>query len=380
MTALFTIPDRPMPNAWKWILSAGSSFLFFGVVLVVFGIVQPDLDDHIAISNRMWTGFKIPAHPLFYTSIQILSFFSQDFKLEVFAAFLVFAAAQTLKIQMAGRLLEAISGKALNYWAYFGVFTGCWIINPTIWEPHFILNQIEPNFYHNGTLQVCLPFALWLIREIFEFVENEKPGAVRYMMYAGLLTGIGKPSLLFCVIPMLPVYALWRRGLSRTLLQAIQVSLVFTFLIMGQSMYLRFNPPNYVTSFKVLVKPFYQFGGWIGHMKMLFYSSLVPMVFLLANRSALRNPFFLFLMACHLFGLGIAITFVDTLNGVMYNNMTWQSSITLLLLVLFSIGMFYQNPKSPVYLKVALTLLLVADLGYFAWYIFQAYIYKSFFI
>lgn len=373
-------PDRPIPSSWAWMLSAGSSFLFFGVLLLVFRIVQPDLDDHITISHRMWEGFKIPAHPLFYTSIQLLSFFTQKPWMELIAAFLVFGLAQTFKIQMAVRLVEAISGKALSILAYFGVFAACWVINPNVWEPHFIFDQIEPNFFHNGTLQVSLPFGLWLLREIYLFIEEEKPGTVRHMLYAGLLTGLGKPSLLFCIIPLLPVYALLRRGLSRTLLQAIQVSLVFIFLIMGQSMYLRFNPPNYVTSFKVLVKPFYQFGGLVGHAKMLFYSSLVPMLFLLANRAFWRNPFLLFLLACHLLGLGIAITFVDTLNGIMYNNMTWQSSVTLLLLHVVSIGLFFQNQSLSKPLRLVFGFFLMADLVYFCWYIYQVYIYKSFFI
>lgn len=368
------------PTMLRWLVAAASSFGYFAVVLLIYRVVQPDLDEHIIIAEGMWKNGKVPAHPVFYTLIQLLSFFTNDFELELIAAFLIFGTAQTMKIIMAGKLVETVSGKKLNLIAFLAVFISCWMITPGIFEDKFIVNQMVPNFLHNGTLLISIPFYLWMIQRMYLLVEREDSGSIRQILYSGILAGLCKPSFLFCIIPVFPLYVYLRKGISYTLLQALQVALIFAFLIIGQSLYLRLNPPNYIAEFKIKFLPFYQYGSFSQHVKVLLYSLSVPALLFVFGRKEMRNAFLYFLGACHFFGLLIAFTLVDTINGIRFNNMTWQTSVTLLLLLVLTSGIFFQSERIVRPVKLLMFSVLLACLAYTGWYSFQVIVYRNFFL
>jgi hypothetical protein len=374
------ISTRIIPVWCRWLVAAIPSFGYFAVVLLIFRVVQPDLDEHIIIAEGMWKNGKVPAHPIFYTLIQVLSFFTNDFQLELIAAFLIFGTAQTMKIIMAGKLVETVSGKKLGPAAFFAVFISCWMITPGIFEAKYIVNQIVPNFLHNGTLLISIPFYLWMIQRMYLLVEQEDSGSIRQILLSGILAGLCKPSFLFCIIPVFPLYVYFRRGISYTLLQALQVALIFSFLIIGQSLYLKLNPPNYISAFKIKFMPFYQYGSLSQHIRVLLYSLSVPALLFALGKKEMRNAFLYFLIACHFFGLLIAFTLVDTINGIKFNNMTWQTSVSLLLLLVLTAGIFFQSERISRPSKLFMFSVLLACLAYSGWYSFQVIVYRNFFL
>lgn len=377
---LLQLANKRASRTWIWAVSAATSFSFFALMLLVFRVIQPDLDEHIIISDGMWKNGKVPAHPVFYFLIQLFSFFSKDFTLELFAAFLIFSLAQTFKIISGVALVETISKKEISNWAFFGVLVTCWIITPGFFDEKFIINQIEPNFFHNGTLLVSAPFSIWMVRNMYLLAECDDFSKTKYILYSGIMAGLSKPSILFCVIPLFPFYAYMCRGISRNLLKALQISLLLSFLIIGQSLYLRINPPNYIDTFKIHFLPFYQYGSVYQHLKVVFFSLIIPLMIFIFGKGVFKNAFFSFLVACHALGLTIAFTLVDSINGIKFNNMTWQTSLTLLTILISMVGLFFQSGKISIIFKSIVTLFLNFCLGYFAWYAYQVIIYRSFFI
>lgn len=372
--------EKPISKKLIWIFSTLSSCVFFSTTILYFKVWQPDLDEHILISEGMFENGKVPAHPLFYFFIQFFSFFSKNFRLEVFAGFLVFSAAQTMKIIASSDLVESISRRKMTWIGFLVVFCSCWVITPGIFEEHFIINQIVPNYFHNGTLHLSIPFSLWLLRKIYLFVELNEERRIRQIIQLGIIAGLCKPSILFCLIPLFPAYVYLRKGISGQLLGALQVSLLFSFLLIGQSLYLRLNPPNYISSFKIEFRPFFQFGSLWYHFKVLVYSLFLPLLLFIAGWPKSRNPFILFLALCHFLGLIITFTLVDSINGIKFNNMTWQSSVTLLLLLVSTGGLVFQSEKIGMKAKLSLLLLFMGYMAYTAQYFFHVIVYRSFFL
>jgi len=372
--------EKPISKKWIWIFSTLSSCVFFSVIILLFNVLQPDLDEHILISEGMFLNGKIPAHPLFYFFIQLFSFFSKNFRLEVFAGFLIFSAAQILKIIASSDLVESISRRKMTWIGFLVVFCSCWVITPGIFEEHFIINQIVPNYFHNGTLHLSIPFSLWLFQKIYQFVELNEERRIRQIIQLGIIAGLCKPSILFCLIPLFPTYVYFRKGISGQLLGALQISLLFSFLLIGQSLYLRMNPPNYITTFKIEFHPFYQFGSLWNHFKVIIYSLFLPLILYIAAMPKSRNPFIYFLALCHLLGLIIAFTLVDSINGVRFNNMTWQTSVTLLLLLVTTGGLFFQSEKIVLKAKLGMLVVIMGYMAYSVNYFFHVIVYRSFFI
>lgn len=365
---------------WRILLSAASSFGFYAILLLVFHVVQPDLDEHIAISERMWLNGKVPAHPMFYALIQVLSFFTNDAKLELMAAFLIFGTAQMMKIIAACSFVETITDQKMSWLSFAAVFISCWMITPGIFEEKFIVNQMVPNFFHNGTLMVSIPFSIWMVQNMYRLATEEDFTRTGTIILAGILSGLGKPSLLFCVIPVFPVYVFLKKGISIQLLRALQISLLLSFLVIGQSLYLRINPPNYIGTFKIEFLPFYQYGTFWDHVKVLAYSLAIPVFLFITGKKELKKDFLFFLAGCHFFGLGIAFTLVDTINGMKFNNMTWQTSVTLLLMLISFSGTYFQSDKIGLKRKVVMLMGFAACLGYFGLYSFKVIIFRTFFL
>lgn len=369
----------PLPEPVFRFLVLVFSFGFYGLLLLVFRVIQPDLDEHIVIAENMFTDGKVPAHPFFYFLIRLFSAFSLNFKAELFAAFVVFSLAQAAKLYASRSLVETIFSIRLSAVAIAGLFLCQLVISFSVSEPRFIINQISPNYFHNGTLQLSLPFALWCLREaiVFSRSEEENP-PFRFILYSGFLCGLAKPSFLFCFIPSFPVFLFFRHGLSRKLLSGLQVATLFSFLVMGQSFYLKINPPNYVTSFRVLFLPFYQFGSLSSHLSMLVFGGFCAWAGILLRPSWWRNPLGIWLLGMWVFSLGISFTLVDEINGDRYSNMTWQTSVLFYLLLLVSFGAVVSAEER--WKKVVFGLVLVAGALYGLQYLYFAVQIKSLFI
>jgi len=364
-----------------WGISIAFSFGFYFFPLIVFRIVQPDLDEHIVISENMFVDWHVPAHPLFYFLIQLFSFFTKNLTLEIWAAFLVFSLAQLLKIYASREVVEEIFGYKLTIFSYLVLVLCQLVISFSIFESHFIMNQMSPNYFHNGTLQLSIPFALLLFREAVRFQKSEGSYRILKILGFGLLVCLSKPSFLFCFIPLFPTYILFTRGIGRKLLGSLKILTLFSFIIIGQSLYLKLNPPNYVTSFKVLFLPFYQFGSFQSHLSMMFYGSFLILLGLLLEPRLRKEASFQFLIAMLFFAYVISFLFVDSINGNLYSNMTWQTTVILYLLLIVACGHIFQPQKVGFHWRQGLFLFaLLANVGYTFIYFIYVIGMRTFFI
>lgn len=347
------------------------SFAFYGVLILVFGIIQPDLDEHIVISENMFEG-RIPAHPMFYTLIQLFSFFTKIKKLEIIAGALIFSLAQWAKIIISKQLLEEMFEMRFTILPFLILLAFQLMISFSVGESHFIVNQICPNYFHNGTLACSIPFALLLFREAWRYGQKEEYSN-RFMIYFGFLMALAKPSFLFCFIPLFPAYILYQHGLGRKLLGSLQVSLLLTFVIMGQSFYLRLNPPSYINSFKVAFMPFHHYGTPLMHLKLILAGIFLclPLLFI-GGKSLIRRPDFQFILAMLVFAYGLSFNFVDIINGFMFSNMSWQSTIVLYLMLIVGFGFAWTKKQVPMWQWGLFSIFLLANLSYSLLYLFHA--------
>lgn len=347
------------------------SFAFYGLLILGFGVIQPDLDEHIVISENMFDG-RIPAHPMFYTFIQLFSWFTKSKKLEIIAGTLIFSMAQWAKIAISRQILEEIFGLKFTILPFLILLSLQLIISFSLGDSHFIVNQICPNYFHNGTLACSIPFALLLFRESWRFAHQpDYPN--RYMVYFGFLMALAKPSFLFCFIPLFPAFILYLHGLGRKLLGSLQVSLLLTFVIMGQSFYLRLNPPSYIGSFKVAFMPFYHYGTPFMHVKLVLGGLFLCLpLLLIGGKSLFRRADFLFILAMLVFAYGLSFNFVDIINGYMFSNMSWQTTIVLYLLMIMAFGYAWTKKNVPLWQWGLFSIFFLANLFYTLLYLFHA--------
>lgn len=365
----------------QWGIAASFSFGLYFILLIVFRVEQPDLDDHIVISENMFKDWRVPAHPLFYSLIQLLSFFSKNHDLEVFAAFLVFSLTQFAKILISKRLIEEVFNYTLDLFGFLVLVMAQLVISFSVFEKYFIINQICPNFFHNGTLQLSIPFVLLLLLEAWRFAKGDEKYSIKKMLLYGLLVALSKPSFLFCFIPVFPAYILYVNGIGRKLLASLQVSTLFTFIIMGQSFYLRMNPHSYLTSFKIAFLPFFQFGSLQSHMSMMVYGLFIPIIAFCLKPQYFQDRFVQFLLVMLVLSFAISFSFVDVLNGVYYSNMTWQTSVIMYLLLAFGLGcIFKPGVNGLTWKQLVFSIAVLANAVYSLIYFFYAVGMKTLFI
>jgi hypothetical protein len=215
-----------------------------------------------------------------------------------------------------------------------------------IWGDLLLMGKLSPTYFHNGTLSLSMPLALFLFRNTASFLEKKGSLQVRPMLYLGLLLIFIKPSFAFGFIPLLPFFVLLTYGLSRELLDALKISVLLIFCIIFQSMILRVYPDEFYKSFKVVFHPFYLYGTLASHFKIMLEGVFLGWVFcLLYLKKVFRSQTLLFTVALVLSGYFIAFLFYDVRDGMTFPDMTWQSSIYgyLFLLVAPSLAWKFEN-------------------------------------
>ena len=374
MNSILQKSDFQLDEKIYWLVSALFSFGFYYLLIIHFGVVQPDLDEHIVISENMFKDWKVPAHPMFYFFIQFFSFFSKNLTLEIFAGFLTFSIAQLAKIHVSRKILQEVCGLHLNWISFSLLLLIQLVISFSIFEEKFIVGQISPNFFHNGTMQLSIPFALLLFLEAVRFQRSDDDKyPIKRMLLFGFLGALAKPSFLFCFIPFFPAFILFTNGIGRKLLGSLQVSTLLTFVIIGQSYYLKVNPPNYVSTFKVLFLPFYHYGTFGDHLKLVFYGCFVLVPILVFEfRIFVQEKVIQFVSGMVIFAYLISFVFVDTVNGIMFSNLSWQTTIVLYILILISMGFLFSSPKKSLIAKLAFVLFLIANVGFTFFYLINS--------
>jgi hypothetical protein len=346
------------------------------------GIVQPDLDEHIVISNNMWDTMRLPAHPIFYILIQLLSGFSKNLSSQLVAALIIFSIAQWAKIMISAKIIKELFNYDVNYLLAFSLWSFQLFTNFSPFQDTFIKDQLSINFFHNGTLLVSMPFAFMLFLNAIRFFKSDKNKHLRHMIFWGLLTILSKPSFMFCFIAAFPLYVQLIRGFSSSFYKALLVSAVFIAFILMQSLYLKFLPPAYMQKITISLKPLYLFGTLQHHFWVFLNTSGLWLVGVWAfNKQFISIKENRFVIAMLLTAYFIAFMFIDEIDGVLFNNMTWQVPIVLNLMYMVIIGIF-SNPTTQVN-KLKYTIFVALYFGYFLhglYYLYMAIQFRSFFI
>jgi hypothetical protein len=321
-------------TATRWEKYGPAIFISIGLFayLILFReITQPDLRDHIRISNQMFEGTHMP-HPVFFLLLQVFSGFSKNSMALLFAAFFLFSLGSFLKIIFSIQLCETILKEKASRLLLI-IVLACQAAIGFVWlQDGFVRSSLSPNFFHNGTLILSLPPSLYLLNQSILFLRDEDPKRKGRMILAGFMILLIKPSFLFCWIPVLPVFVLLFHGTSKKLLSILQVAVILIFALVLQSFFLR----NSAVGFKLLFSPFTYFGTIPNHLRVFMAAVFFPLVSLLPGWQYWKSKTgILMLMLCFQ-GLLISFCFYDVIREIISPNMLWQSSIAHYMMLLFA--------------------------------------------
>lgn len=331
-----------------WMSALVLSFSLYAVVLLYFKVDQPDLKLHIGFSNQIIDRHLFPVHPIFFGLIQVLSGFSKNYNWQLFAAFLIFGAAQFFKITLSLKVVQELFDVKPSVLLFLFVLILQVAIPIPFFSENFMIKSLSMNYFHNGTLQVATPFSLALMLNLIRYFKKEEVRYFRYAVYFGLLNCLAKPSFIFCLAPVLPFVALFFLGLSPKLLKFIQLSTLLVVFILLQSSYLHSSQAAELVTFKVKFQPFFLYGTLQNHLRVVFEGFFVGLLVLVAYwRRIVANFFLLSALGFVVLGYFIAFTFVDYIDGVISPNFTWQASIVNYVFVLLSLGLFIPTLDRP---------------------------------
>lgn len=333
---LFHPVSTPVLRAIAWLLGIG----LYGIIILYFKVDQPDLKAHIEISNQIVDKHAFPVHPVFFGMIQVLSGFSKNYPLQLFAGFVLFSIAQYFKVVLSFRLLQEAFDLVPSYLLLGLVLLLQFAIPIPFFSENFMVKALSMNYFHNATLHCANPFSLALMLQLVRYHKTESAKNYRLAILFGVLNCLAKPSFIFCLVPVLPFVALYAFGMTPRLLRMVQLSTILVFVIMLQSAYLHSSAhAEELAQFKVRFQPFFLFGTLANHLRVLvegFFIGFLLLIFF--GKQIMRQFFTLSALGFVLLGYGIAFSFVDYVNNVISPNFTWQASITNYVFVLMGLG------------------------------------------
>jgi hypothetical protein len=176
-------PSNKIVNSVSALFSIG----LFAYLILMERIVQPDLKFHILFSEQFIEGKMVLGHPTFFFLLQFFAGFTMDPDLEIFSSFLILAISQFLKIIFSLELICLIF-KIQNSWLLFALVLICQlVIGSSLLYPHYIIGNISPNYFHNGTLSLSLPFSILFLIQTFKYINDDKSYKVSYIILLGFL-------------------------------------------------------------------------------------------------------------------------------------------------------------------------------------------------
>lgn len=322
---------RNATNVEKQIPALLLSLGLYAYLILYRQITEPDLREHIRISNEL-IGGKLMAHPIFFILLQLLSGFTENSRALIFAAFLLFSLGFYLKyyfsLQLGETILKRPSSKAFSL-----IVLLCQISIGFVWmQDGFVKASLSPNFFHNGTLLLSLPPSLYLLNQSLLFMRDGNPERRIRMLMSGVLILFIKPSFLFCWIPVMPLFMLLSEGPGKRLLTFLQVALMLVFALIMQSFFLRKSS----LEFQLIFSPLAYFGTLQNHILVFASAVLFPIISIVPGWNYWKSKTGILLLLMCFQGLLISFCFFDIIRGIVSPNMFWQSSIIHYLMFLYA--------------------------------------------
>ena len=340
------------------------SFLLFGTLIGYYKIVQPDLKLHLKHSIDMMDG-KLIAHPTFFLLVQIFSGFSRNETILLFTSTILLSLSQYFKCTLSIQLIKEIFSLPTSIVCVGGVLIAQVAIGNSLLLNHYIAGNISPNYFHNGTYLMSMPFVLLFIIENFRYYKDGKNEHSYLMLVYGLLIILTKPSFLFCWLPVMPFLWWLKFGSTKSLLRILQVAVLLAVGIIIQSQVLKSGSAN----FKVIFDPLMYFGSLKDHIKIFIASQFFFLAVVLLFRNRINDsPLTMATILLALQGFIISFSFYDVINGIISPNMTWQSSIIAYIELIVGLGIvikYYEEMRIQAFIcSLALLIQFICGIRY----------------
>jgi hypothetical protein len=319
-------------------ISLTVSALLYGIIILVFKVDRPDLVLHIGIAEKAFATNNYPVHPIFFGLLEVISFFTHQYPLFLFAGFIIFSAAQYFKIILSLKILQEYFNRDITILLFLAVLVLQAAIPIPFFSENFMVNSLSINYFHNGTLAVSIPFALALMLNMMRYHKTGDNQYLKQALLFAILTCLSKPSFLFCFAPVFPFAVLVKRGFSVPLLKAVQLSTLIVLVIVSQSIYLKVNT---LIAFQAKFQFLFLFGSPMNHLRVLAEGFTIGWAILLCFHRRIFDDLFTFAAFFFvLLGYFISFSFVDYIDGTISPNFVWQSTIVNYLFVLLAMPFF----------------------------------------
>ncbi len=329
-------------------LTGGMVFLH----LLIYYLQNPkntDLQDHIA---RIAFTKGLPTNPslvyTFYDScVGLLSGFSDQAKRVRWALISVLGLALGAKYFFSVTYAHKTNPKIPFLILSISAIIANFIVLLPIFLPKWYLGKIFPNIWHNPTINFSLPFSVVAFFSVFFYLEKPKNSYLLLFFLSSIALITSKPSFLFCLIPIFPLFAFYQYPFRKEFYWATGLSLFFFLLLLYQANAIFFSwfLPNPVQNTQLItaeipqtvsVESGIEFGffklllhfsdGAIGAVANLLLSLLFPLCYLILYFNHVKRDK-LFLLATAIMFMGLFIYFFITQKGkyFFHGNFYWQT-------------------------------------------------------
>ncbi|MDI1323135.1 MAG: hypothetical protein PSV36_10325 [Algoriphagus sp.] len=356
---------------WKYdFLIAMLYFITVGFMIKYCTLQTLDIKVHnFLLRDYLQEGF-FPWPPGYYSILYIVDFIIRIKHPFVVSSFIVLTFFLWWKYKLVNIWISNSGGLKQGYVAFLSIsflFLSP-IYIPAIDGPFWYLGKFTQTIWHNSTLIASFPFSILLVKQTFTWFESKKEKDLLYMLALGLGIILIKPSFMFCFIPALPIFTLFReRKLSKTVFISLGLSFsFFLLLLLEKELIYTWDPmiPKLYSSeeqSQVILNPFRLFLHYSTEPVFDFFSSFpLTLVFLfLWRKKAFDSQFFNFSLLLLIFALAVYFLFAETGFRELHGNFYWQIPIALFLhnlsIVLIVVQEFLANNK-----KVNIKIILIS--------------------
>jgi hypothetical protein len=199
-------------TALYWATAAGLFLLSLPTFWFLAFHTNSDLHHHARFVGECIASGIFPLDFLYYGSVAVLSGFSTDLTLQLWATVFILSVAVAAKFLVTTTCLERWTRIDSLIPPALGLALLFCLPLPGM---HWYLGQFPPNVWHNSTTVALMPFAVLLFYHSARFLET---GETRHLVPTTVYTVLGfltKPSLFFVFSVVFPLFSLLRVGLGR---------------------------------------------------------------------------------------------------------------------------------------------------------------------
>jgi hypothetical protein len=322
-----------------WLLAAALVLAAIPMFWFLAFLVNSDLHHHARFIAECIKGGIFPLDFIYYGSVALLSGFSVDLTIQLWASVAVVTVALVAKMLVTqsclGRWLgiDAVarpgSFDRLGLLAMGLLLLFCWPLPGMNWY----LGQFPPNVWHNSTTMALMPLAVLLFYHSSRFLETGESRRLLPTTIYCVLGFLTKPSLFFVFAPLFPAISLFRFGFGKRFLQSC-IPVAAGGLLLVAYLLLLFLSPSYGEATGEW-EPALALGWldvWSGHSGnvplSILNSLLLPLLFLIAYpRQFLGDLKIMYALGMLAAGLLLFSVVQETGPWGISGNLSWQNIV-----------------------------------------------------